>query len=159
MPPDEPVNARLVVELNWPYDGPHTADLITSAGLALEYVMRYLNNATRRPAALEWAATTTNVLGSLHAVASLQRQLLLQQIAALEWQLRPDNPTPLYLWDESSNWFRSPQDAVNFVVARLKEAEADAQGLQRTLQQAASGAGHLANREPRRPPQPRGGTR
>ena len=125
----------------------------------LEDVSRYLANATSRPDAVEWAATTTNVLGSLHAVASLQRQLLLQQITALEWQLRPDNPTPLYLWDESSQRFSSPEAAVRFVVDRIKEAEADAQALQRTLQQAATGAGCLANREPRRPPQPRGGTR
>ena len=68
-----------VVEAHWPVDGPHTAERIESAAVALSELVRYLNHATRpQVGALTEAPHGAGVLGSLATAAHREGQLYRQ---------------------------------------------------------------------------------
>ncbi|MGE0221143.1 MAG: hypothetical protein AB7I38_19130 [Dehalococcoidia bacterium] len=72
------VDAREVVAAHWPYDGPYSGEQTAEAGVLVERLVRYLNNATTKPTALPYAAVAGSVIGSLHAAVAGMEQLTRQ---------------------------------------------------------------------------------
>lgn len=67
-----------------PYDGPHSGETVAAAAAALPPLVRYLNNATRSPAGLPYAATVDRVVAGLESVAMGLDQLLGQLVEHTE---------------------------------------------------------------------------
>lgn len=76
-----------VVEVFWPYDGPHTPEKVRAAALAITGLVRYLNNATG-PArtTLPYAASTHRLLSGLSGAVYHLPQLLDQLRTSIETQ-------------------------------------------------------------------------
>jgi hypothetical protein len=78
---DDVVNGGELIEMNYPKIGPHSPELIESAGSALYELVRFFNYATLgeyRGNSLPYASHGYRVCGSLRAAAELQRQLYSQ---------------------------------------------------------------------------------
>lgn len=106
-----PVDASELAERHWPYDGPYDPASTLTAGQMIERLVRYLNNATQKRAALGYAATAGGVLAHLHAAVASLEQLAGQLARFAEQQAhdptlyddrrdRPGAQTALDLADE-----------------------------------------------------------
>jgi len=82
MPTPHPVDAVDLIAQHWHADGPHTADTILSAALALSELAEYLVRATRSGKALTHASDGSVVVGRLATAADHQRQALAHLV---EW--------------------------------------------------------------------------
>ena len=72
------VDGDELIETAYPTAGPHSLDLMASAGVALHKLVRFLNYATlpeNRGAALPYASDAYRICGSLRQAATLQQQL------------------------------------------------------------------------------------
>ncbi len=67
-----------LVEQFWPYDGPYSDDLTTSAATTIGRLGRYLNNATQKADGLRYVAVVGRVLAELHGAVASYEQLLAQ---------------------------------------------------------------------------------
>lgn len=67
-----------LVERFWPYDGPYSDDLTTSAATAIGRLGRYLNNATQKADGIPYVAVVGRVLTELHGAVAGYEQLLAQ---------------------------------------------------------------------------------
>jgi hypothetical protein len=75
---DDVINGGELIEMNYPKTGPHSPELIESAGSALYELVRFLNYATLpeyRDDSLPYASRGYRVCGSLRGAADLQQQL------------------------------------------------------------------------------------
>jgi hypothetical protein len=81
-----------VVGRHWPCDGPYGHHRTDAAGQAIEQLVRYLNNATGKPTALPWPATSYRALSSLATATYGFDQLLSQVHGRLELL----DPTKIY---------------------------------------------------------------
>jgi hypothetical protein len=69
------------IEALFPYDGPHTPDRVRAAARAVEDLVYYLGNATRRGAALPQPDDLAHVVASLHMAVSYLPQVLGQLVS------------------------------------------------------------------------------
>lgn len=78
-----------VIAARFPYDSPHTPDVVTEAAYALSALVRYLNNATgpgNAQQTLHWASTVDRVLGGVSGAVYGLGQLIPQLATALRTQ-------------------------------------------------------------------------
>ncbi|GAA1983511.1 hypothetical protein [Amycolatopsis minnesotensis] len=91
-----------VVQVLFPYDGPHSRDTVIDAAVLMARTGRYLNNATQRRAPLDQGSTVGAIIGNVKAVL-YQFEQLLEQLADGAMRLA-DDPT-LYsdqvAWDQN----------------------------------------------------------
>lgn len=130
-----------LIEQHFPYDGPHSAEHVTAAGIAVARLVRYLNNATGPGNArktLEWAASVDHVLGSVNAAVHGLNQLLRQLAAALDSQT--DNPT---LYDDRRD--RLGSHTAQLAAQEVRYATVDVAALTRQIENALSLTQHLGN--------------
>lgn len=62
----------------FPYDGPYSPERTAEAAAAISALVRYLNNATGKPSAIQWSSDVARVTGNLAAATYGMRQLLTQ---------------------------------------------------------------------------------
>lgn len=131
-----------LIDAAWPFDGPHTADSVEAAAVALGRLVRYLNNATGYSRSLPDAATAYRVTSNLASVAGLLPQLLDQLARFMEQQV--NDPS---LYDDRRNENHPAHRTALAVSAALGEARRAAGSMGAALALAASAASHLGNDE------------
>jgi hypothetical protein len=67
----------------WPYDGPHSAETVTSAARGVSELVRYLDNATSVPGTYTYMSKAANVASSLSEAVHRLDQLLDQMSRAI----------------------------------------------------------------------------
>lgn len=72
----------------WPYDGPHSAESVTQAAEAVNQLVRYIANATRREDRYPYMSPVGRVAGSLGMASHRLDQVLDQMKTAVERHAR-----------------------------------------------------------------------
>jgi hypothetical protein len=135
-------NPEWLVDSVWPFDGPHSADSVEAAAVALGRLVRYLNNATGYSRSLPYAATAYRVTSNLASMAGLLPQLLDQLAQFMEQQA--GDPS---LYDDRRNGNYPAHRTALAVSAALGEARRAAGSMGAVMERAASAASHLGNDE------------
>lgn len=133
-----------VINTQWPYDGPHSAESVISAADALPALVRYLNNATgpgNGSVTLTAASTTDHLLDRVRAAVCGLDQLFRQTADHLD-----DQGTSFSLYDDR----RDRPGAYTAVEAAewLTSAREAAANLASTVEAATARTIHLGNRTP-----------
>lgn len=102
-----------LVELFFPYDGPHDATTVTMALAVARRLVRYANNATQNPRRLT-APNVNEAVGSLYSLCGLLPQLLEQLACSLDSAAA-----------ESSTLYDDRYDPVMYPAADLARRAAD----------------------------------
>ena len=133
--PSTPPDAVDLIAQHWPQDGPHTADTIMSAALALSEIAEYLARATRSGKALDHASDGSVVVGRLATAAGHQQQAL-QHLVDWAETLESD---PGLRHDNHGNANTVAGEAAGW----LNLASSEIGGTVRALTRAQSALGHL----------------
>lgn len=131
-----------VIDQQWPYDGPHDADTVTSAAEAVSALVHYLANATgpsNQRETLQHTATVHAILEDIAGAVSGLDQLLHQLKSVLRHQA--DDPT---LYDDRRADFAAP-DTARAAAEWVNSARMRAQDLAGTLDAARDLTAHLGN--------------
>jgi len=139
-----------VIATQWPYDGPHGRDSVTSAAGAMADLVRYLNNATgpgNAAATLEWASTIDLLLHGVDRTIGGLDQLLGQLSVALTAQA--DSAS---LYDDRRD--RPGHDTALAAAAQLRRARRTLQALALDVVHVVDATHHLGNRVPEDGEQP-----
>lgn len=132
------LDAYQVVAERWPYDGPYDPDTTREAAVAVERLVRYLNNATTKPTALEYAAAAGGILSGLRSAVHMLPQLLRQ---LEDFALRQADDLTLY--DDRRD--RPGRATAVELAVSIAAARPAAAGLAAALDEAAELAHHLGN--------------
>lgn len=129
-----------LVEQHWPYDGPYGDDYTRSAGVMIQRLGRYLNNATQKRDGLPYVAVASSVVAQLHAAVAGYEQLLAQLARYLD-QEAEGNPS---VYDDRHD--RPGAATAREVAADLRDDALPAlRTLTEALHVAAEGAYHLGS--------------
>lgn len=131
------MSGRDVVDKHWPFDGPHSDDSRADAATAIERLMRYLANATWRPA--ESGPGLYRLLGGIGAAVAHLDQVLGQLGEITGPALAEDRS----MYDDRRD--RAAADTVDTVVAQLGEARRALASSGARLMLAAQTASHLGH--------------
>lgn len=133
--PSTPPDAVDLINQHWPQDGPHAADTIMSAALALSEIAEYLARATRSGKALAYASDGSVVVGRLATAADHQRQALAHLVVWAE-TLESD---PGLRHDSRGDAHATAGEAAGW----LNLASGELGSTARALERAQSALGHL----------------
>lgn len=133
-----------VVDQLWPYDGPHTAEMVAAAARAVSDLVRYLNNATRHQSVVPDAPSVHRVLAEVETAVFRPPQLL-SQLQSVAEQLVFD-PT---LYDDRED--RVAANTAAELAENLRFACTDVRVLGIQLNTTAQCSAHLGNEDPTHP--------
>lgn len=135
------LDPHVIVERNWPYDGPYTQDRTTSATTAISELVRYLANATWYQAAVPNARTGYDVVRDLAVATHRLNQVIDQLQEELADGRIGADPT---LYDDRRGGHSGAETASQMAGA-LSRARALNAELASALDAAASLGSHLGN--------------